>query len=124
MFKFLNVMMISITLSFCHVNLASALSDKTPPQDIFEYYKNEETNVFVVIYFRALGSGLSWASGDLSNSSSELFCPPAQISFSGEDYYSIYKQGYFHQKEIWDSFDFQPPGLILLEELKRIYPCN
>ena len=85
--------------------------------------KKTESNI--LLYFKGLGTGLVWANADLRHhGKSELFCRPRDKSFTSEDWFRIYRQEYFRNKEMWDAAEFQPPGYILLRGLKTEYPCN
>jgi len=102
-----------------------AYGDRFTPDDIFELYSDKKTESNILLYFKGLGTGLVWANGDLRHhGKSELFCRPRDKSFTSEDWFRIYRQEYFRNKEIWDSMQYPAPGWILLEGLKTDYPCN
>ena len=82
-------------------NAVFALGDKISPKQIEDFYSDSNTRLAVLSYFSGLGSGIAWSNTMIQE---KMFCPPSDLSFVGEDYYSIYKAEYLREKKpttIW-----------------------
>ncbi len=111
--------------SFSYCTQIYAFGDKVSYDEIFELYSDKSTKLNILLYFKGVGTGLSWANSELDyNNKERLYCPPGDLVMTPEDYFKIYRNEYFRNKESWDAIDFQPPGWIVLEGLKTKYPCN
>jgi len=102
-------------------NAVFALGDKISPKQIEDFYSDSNTRLAVLSYFSGLGSGIAWSNTMIQE---KMFCPPSDLSFVGEDYYSIYKAEYLREKKTYDNMDYQPPGIILLRGLQYNFPCD
>ena len=116
-----NLKTIFFLLIIFKTNAVFALGDFISPKEIEEFYSNSTSRSEVVFYFNGLGSGVSWSN---TMTQEKIFCLPPDLTFSGEDFYSIYKAEYLREKKLWDSLDSQPPGMILLYGLKNNFPCD
>tara|TARA_B100001765_G_scaffold214681_1_gene183525 strand:+ start:1367 stop:1729 length:363 start_codon:yes stop_codon:yes gene_type:complete len=103
------------------INVVFALGDFVSPKEIEKFYSDSTTKFEVIFYFSGLGSGISWSN---VTSRAKSYCPPSDQAFSGDDYYSIYKAEYLRNKKLWDSLDYQPPAMVLLDGLKYNFPCD
>ena len=117
-----NLKTIFFLLIIFKTNAVFASLDFSSPKEIKEFYSDSATRPEVIFYFSGLGDGISWS--DTSTPQEKIYCPPSDLAFSGEDYYSIYKAEYLREKKLWDSIDLQPPGLILVNGLKHNFPCD
>tara|TARA_B100000242_G_scaffold286734_1_gene252674 strand:- start:754 stop:1110 length:357 start_codon:yes stop_codon:yes gene_type:complete len=116
-----NLKTIFFLLIIFKTNVVFALGDFISPKEIEEFYSNSTTRNEVVFFFKGLGSGISWSNTIIQE---KIYCPPSDQSFTGDDYYSIYKAEYLREKKKWDSLDIQSPGMIVLFGLIYNFPCN
>lgn len=116
-----NLKTIFFLLVIFKTNAVFALGDFMSPKEIEEFYSDSTSNLEVVFYFKGLGSGISWSN---NMTQEKMFCPPSDLAFTGEDYYSFYKAEYLRDKKLWDSLEGQPPGFILLNGLMYNFPCD
>ena len=68
--------------------------------------------------------GFGWANAELENRGEKvLFCPNRKESISVFVAYKLYKKEYLNNKTLYDSLETNPPGYMLLNALKKEYPC-
>ncbi|MAI03811.1 MAG: hypothetical protein CMQ75_04735 [Gammaproteobacteria bacterium] len=102
-------------------NAIFALADTISPKDLQEFYSDSATKKEVLLYFRGAGDGILWAN---TLNEEEQICLPPDQAFYSEDYYSIYKTEYLRQKDLYDSLEYQPPGLLLFNGFIHNFPCE
>ena len=112
------IFVLAFFLIFCPQKL-NAVGDWTSPEEMEEFYSDESTQLYVIVYFNGLGAGL------VLGSDSE--CIPDDKAFSGEQYYMMYRLEYLRQKdlydEIYDTYGAAPAVLILENAIQYEYPC-
>lgn len=106
------IISLSLALWACHVAAAPSIAD-------YERLKNNST---IKTYVLGLGEAFLYATIDLEfNKKAPLFCPPRQLALTTENYLQILDNELKTDK----SFESDAPiGLVLLEGLKKTFPCK
>ena len=98
-----------------------ALNDFVTVEQMFKYYSNESTKNLVLSYIRGVGDGIVWRE---HMSSDNEICLSNDKSFNADEFYVIYKSEYYRNEKYYDSEEYQPAGLLILNGLIYTYPCN
>lgn len=116
-----NLKTIFFLLIILKTNAVFAFYDTISPKELEEFYSDSKTKPLVLLYLDGVGDGMLWTN---VNHKEGLFCLPPDQIFQGEDYYSIYKTEYLRRKELYDTLEHQPPGLLLLMGFTHNFPCD
>ncbi len=117
-----------MTFSLLTINLSTqfayAYGDFIKPERIFRDYKNEKKRHSILSYFNGLIGAYGWANTELRiRELKPLYCPSQNESISVLTAYKLYKNEYLSNKKLYDSLEHNPPGFMLLNALKKEYPC-
>jgi len=85
---------------------------------VSEYLEKKETlAVYFESYISGLGVGFSWYNVDMIMNGKPLYCPPAKLAVTTENYIRILDDEIKRNKKIY----IEP---ILLDGLIRTFPCK
>ncbi len=106
------IIFLALVLWFFQAAAAPSVAD-------YEKHKNSNT---IKTYVLGLGEAFLYATIDLEfNKKAPLFCPPRQLALTTENYIQILDNELRANK----NFDSDAPvGLVLLDGLKKTFPCK
>ena len=85
-------------------------------------YDQVKNTAFFKPYINGIGTGYFWANVDLDiRNTKKLFCTPQNLDFNADDYVAILNDQINYTKSKQGNW---PIGALLLEGLRRKYPCK